>query len=83
MNVWVRLPAPLDAGELLQRARQEGVAFLPGRYFAVSRPDPGGLRLSFASLPPGKIREGLAILGRILRSELDARERLAPSPAMV
>jgi 2-aminoadipate transaminase len=83
MNVWVRLPAPLDAGELLQRARQEGVAFLPGRYFSVSRPDPGALRLSFASLPPEKIREGLAILGRILRNELDARERLEPSPAMV
>ena len=83
MNVWVRLPAPLDAGDLLQRARQEGVAFLPGRYFAVSRPDPGALRLSFASLPPEKIREGLGILGRLLRNELDARERLEPSPAMV
>jgi 2-aminoadipate transaminase len=81
MNVWVRLPAPLDASDLLQRARQEGVAFLPGRYFAVSRPEPGALRLSFASLTPEKIREGLAVLGRILK--LEARERLEPSPAMV
>ena len=63
MNVWVRLPAPLDAGELLQRARKEGVAFLPGRYFAVARPEPGALRLSFAGLAPEKIREGLAVLG--------------------
>lgn len=83
MNVWVRLPAPLDAGDLLQRARQEGVAFLPGRYFAVSRPEAGALRLSFASLTPEKIREGLAVLGRILRDELAARDRLAPAPAMV
>src|SRR5271157_3712236 len=31
MNVWVRLPEPLDAGELLPRAQKEGVAYLPGR----------------------------------------------------
>jgi 2-aminoadipate transaminase len=83
MNVWVRLPAPLDAGELLQRARKEGVAFLPGRYFAVARPEPGALRLSFAGLAPEKIREGLAVLGAILAEQLAATENLDPAPAMV
>jgi 2-aminoadipate transaminase len=83
MNVWVRLPAPLDAGELLQRARKEGVAFLPGRYFAVSRPDPGTLRLSFAGLPPEKILEGLAVLGRLASAELEAAVNVDPAPAMV
>jgi 2-aminoadipate transaminase len=83
MNVWVRLPAPLDAGELLQRARKEGVAFLPGRYFAVSRPEPGALRLSFAGLPPEKIREGLGILGRIVANDLEATANFEPAPAMV
>ena len=63
MNVWVRLPEPLDAGELLARAQREGVAYLPGRYFAVSRLEPGALRLSFAGLAPEQIRTGLAILG--------------------
>jgi 2-aminoadipate transaminase len=83
MNVWVRLPAPLDAGELLQRARKEGVAFLPGRYFAVARPEPGALRLSFAGLSPEKIREGLAVLGGILADQLAAVETFDPAPAMV
>ena len=83
MNVWVRLPAPLDAGELLQRARKQGVAFLPGRYFAVSRPDPGALRLSFAGLPAEKIREGLAVLGEIIAGDLEAAESSDPAPAMV
>jgi 2-aminoadipate transaminase len=83
MNVWVTLPPPLDAGELLQRARKEGVAFLPGRYFAVSRAEAGALRLSFASLTPEKIGEGLEVLGRIARSEVEATENLAPAPAMV
>src|SRR5262249_38637385 len=36
MNMWVRLPEPLDAGELLPRAQRENVAYLPGKYFAVS-----------------------------------------------
>jgi 2-aminoadipate transaminase len=84
MNVWVRLPEPLDAGDLLKRAQREGVSYLPGRYFAVSRLDPGALRLSFAGLPPEQIRKGLAILGRVIEVELEGAGRsFEPSPAMV
>ena len=83
MNIWVRLPAPLEAGEILQRARKEGVAFLPGRYFAVSSPEPGALRLSFVGLPPEKIRQGLETLGRIVAGELEATANVQPAPAMV
>ncbi len=35
MSLWIQLPEPLDAGELLPRAEREGVTYLPGRYFAV------------------------------------------------
>ena len=84
MNVWVRLPEPLDAGELLPRAQKEGVAYLPGRYFAVSRLDPGALRLSFAGLEPEQIRHGIEILGRIVTDELSRASRdVEPSSAMV
>jgi 2-aminoadipate transaminase len=84
MNVWVRLPEPLDAGELLPRAQKEGVAYLPGRYFAVSRLEPGALRLSFADLAPEQIRSGLAILGRIVSGEMaSASESFEPASAMV
>jgi len=85
MNLWVRLPEPLDAGDLLARAQREGVSYLPGRYFEVSRREPGGLRLSFAGLPPDRIRAGLAILGKVFSSEL-ARARLErqePAAAVV
>ena len=85
MNVWVRLPRPLDTGELLARAEREGVTYLPGKYFAVSRGESGSLRLSFAGLAPEKIRAGLEILGRIFREELE-RSRAASRlevPAMV
>ena len=83
MNVWLRLPEPLDAGDLLPRARQEGVAYTPGPYFAVARPDPGALRLSFASLEPEQIRRGLEILGRLVAAERRKAAVSGPAPAMV
>jgi len=84
MNVWVRLPEPLDAEELLPRARKEGVAYLPGRLFAISRREPGALRLSFAGLPPEAIRAGLEILGRVFSGSAEAVSRnLGPVQAMV
>jgi len=85
MNLWVRLPEPLDAAELLNRAQRAGVSYLPGKYFAVARQEPGALRLSFAGLAPEEIRAGLAILGEIFSSELArARiERFESAPAMV
>jgi 2-aminoadipate transaminase len=84
MNLWVRLPEPLDAADLLPRAQREGVSYLPGRYFAVSRMDPGALRLSFAGLTPEQIRQGLAILGRVTGAELeDSARNVEPTPAMV
>jgi DNA-binding transcriptional MocR family regulator len=86
MNVWVSLPAALDAAELLPRVHRENVTYLPGKYFAVSRPCPANLRLSFAGLPPEKIRRGIATLGAIFGEELErAREASSydPVPAMV
>jgi len=86
MNLWIRLPEPLDAGELLLRAQRENVTYLPGRYFTVSRPDPGGLRLSFAGLTPERIRQGVSILGEIFSTELErtqASRNFEPAQAMV
>jgi 2-aminoadipate transaminase len=86
MNLWVRLPEPLDAGELAPRASREGVSYMPGKHFAVSRPESGALRLSFAGLKPAEIREGIAILGRIFTKEIErvgAGSRCDSSPALV
>lgn len=82
MNLWVRLPEPLDAAELLAAAEREGVSYLPGRYFSVGRPDPGAFRLSFAGLAPEKIEKGLRILGSVFETGRSAR-RGAAAPAIV
>jgi len=86
MNLWVRLPGPLDAGELLPRAWRENVTYLPGKYFEVTHHEQGGLRLSFAGLEPEKIAAGMARLGEIFSKELErvrAASRYEPVPAMV
>jgi 2-aminoadipate transaminase len=86
MSLWVELPAALDAAELLPRAEREGVNYLPGKFFAVSRPQPNGLRISFAGMTPEEIRSGLAILGRIFKEELErvrAHVPLAEAAALV
>jgi len=79
MNLWVELPELLDADGLLPAAHAAGVDYLPGRYFAVNRPCHHALRLSFAGTSPAGIREGIAILGKLFREELD-RARAFPPP---
>ena len=86
MNVWVELPRPLDASDLAARAERENVSFLPGRYFAVTRPQAQGLRLSFAGLTPENIQHGLSVLGLIFRTEYQRAQRKLtgePAPALV
>lgn len=86
MSMWVRLPEPLDAGELLPRAEREGVTYLPGKYFAVSRPATNSFRISFAGMTPEQIRSGIAVLGRIFQEELERMRTHWPqveAPAMV
>ena len=86
MSLWVDLPAPLDTAELLPRAAVEGVTYLPGRYFAVSRPHTGGLRLSFGGIAPERITKGISILGALFRTELGRMREpagLDTAPAIV
>ncbi len=75
MSLWIELPAPLLAADLLQLAQERGVSFLPGDQFSHRREHRRAFRLSFGGLPPRKIEEGLAILGAAARELLTARER--------
>jgi len=82
MNIWIGLPAGLDAVSLRGLAQQAGIDYLPGRYFAVSRAQDSGLRLSFAGLEPGEIREGIRILGSLIQRAVGLRGVAAQSPAL-
>lgn len=66
MFLWLRLPDKIDAAQLLQRALESNVAFVPGRYFF---PDGSGhdtVRLNFSNSPPALIEEGIRRLARLL-----------------
>jgi 2-aminoadipate transaminase len=69
MNLWVRLPPPLDAAALLEDALRAGVGYLPAHYFTVARPDRGAFRLSFGGLTPERIARGVALLGQVFRRQ--------------
>jgi 2-aminoadipate transaminase len=66
MFFWLRLPDGFDTMALLDKAVAAGVAFVPGAPFYASDPDPRSMRLSFVTLTADQIREGVAILGRVL-----------------
>ncbi|HWK71569.1 MAG TPA: PLP-dependent aminotransferase family protein [Burkholderiaceae bacterium] len=68
MFIWVTLPAHIDGTQLLARAIQNNVAFVPGApFFAGADPQTNTLRLSFVTVSEEKIREGIAILGKLIK----------------
>ena len=78
MFFWLNLPAGLDALALLPKAVDAGIAYVPGAAFYAQSPNPSTLRLSFVTLTPGLIAEGVAILGRVLREALNSSEEPTP-----
>lgn len=66
MFIWVTLPVHIDALQLLEEAIAQHVAFVPGASFYANTPACNTLRLSFVTVTPQKIREGIAILGRLI-----------------
>ena len=85
MNVWVRLPEPLDAGELLPRAQRKAWRICRA---GISRCRGSSRRaaIEFCGLTPEQIRQGLAILGAIVRGaswKTRDANAIEPAPAMV
>jgi 2-aminoadipate transaminase len=76
--IWVRLPEGTDTTKLLEAAHAAGVTYLPGANFSPEGKGANYLRLSFAYLSPEKIREGLAVLARVLKTVQPLK---APLPA--
>jgi 2-aminoadipate transaminase len=70
MFIWVTLPKHIDSMKLLDEAIAEHVAFVPGAPFYANAPQQNTLRLSFVTVPPEKIREGVAKLGKLIAKKL-------------
>jgi 2-aminoadipate transaminase len=72
MFFWVELPDGLDAVALLPEAVEAGVAYVPGSPFYCQTPRVNTLRLSFVTVAPPLIEQGVAALGRVLGRALGA-----------
>ncbi|MFC0250318.1 aminotransferase-like domain-containing protein [Massilia consociata] len=70
MFIWVTLPKSIDAMKLLDQSLAARVAFVPGSPFYANDPATNTLRLSFVTVPPERIREGIAILGKLIADML-------------
>ncbi|MGI4717449.1 MAG: PLP-dependent aminotransferase family protein [Janthinobacterium lividum] len=70
MFIWVTLPKSIDAMKLLDQSLAARVAFVPGAPFYANEPETNTLRLSFVTVPPERIREGIAILGKLIKDML-------------
>jgi 2-aminoadipate transaminase len=70
MFIWVTLPKQIDSMKLLDQAIAARVAFVPGAPFYANEPETNTLRLSFVTVPPERIREGIATLGKLIKDML-------------
>ena len=67
MFLWLRLPEGMSALQLLPRAVERNVAFVPGAAFYADQPDDRALRLSFVTASQGQIRTAIAALAAAIR----------------
>jgi 2-aminoadipate transaminase len=66
MFLWVELPESIDTGDLLLRAMEQQVAFVPGAAFHVDGTGHNTMRLNFSNSTPERIRDGISRLAREL-----------------
>ena len=70
MFIWVTLPAHINSKELLDAAIAQNVAFVPGGPFYANEAETNTFRLSFVTVPPEKINEGIAKIGKLLQARM-------------
>ncbi len=79
MFLWVHLPAGMNAAQLLPRAVEKNVAFVPGAAFYADHADVRCLRLSFVTASAEQIDVGVKALAAAI-AESRAKKVGEPSP---
>jgi 2-aminoadipate transaminase len=81
--VWATLPDYIDTTDLLARALQSNVAFVPGRAAYLDGRGGSSMRLNFSGVDEHAIREGVRRIGEVVREQVDLFGTLtgrAPAP---
>jgi 2-aminoadipate transaminase len=69
--IWATLPDYIDTTDLLARALEEHVAFVPGRAAFVDGRGGSSMRLNFSGVGEDDIREGIRLIGEVVREQVD------------
>ncbi len=69
MFVWATLPDYIDTTDLLARAMERDVAFVPGRAAYVDGRGGSSMRLNFSGSREEDIREGVRRIGAVVREQ--------------
>ncbi|MGH2867640.1 MAG: PLP-dependent aminotransferase family protein [Solirubrobacteraceae bacterium] len=68
--LWATMPDYIDTTDLLARALQEQVAFVPGRAAYVDERGGDSMRLNFSGVGEDQIREGIRRIGEVVREQV-------------
>jgi 2-aminoadipate transaminase len=69
--IWATLPEYIDTTDLLARALEEHVAFVPGRAAFMDGRGGSSMRLNFSGVDEPAIREGIRRLGEVVREQVE------------
>lgn len=67
---WCTLPEHMNARDLMEKALEKHVAFVPGGSFFPNGGHENTMRVNYSNMPDDKIVEGIRRLGAVLRQEL-------------
>jgi len=70
MFIFIWLPEQIKTHELLSKAIERGVVYVPGRPFFVDSTGENTMRLSYSYPSEENIRKGVGILGSLIKEEL-------------
>jgi 2-aminoadipate transaminase len=65
--IWLTLPEPLKAGDILEQAHQRSITFLTGEPFFAEGGGERHIRLPFSFISPPEMEEGVHTLAEIIR----------------
>jgi 2-aminoadipate transaminase len=79
--VWATLPEYIDTTDLLAKALNENVAFVPGRAAYIDGRGGSSMRLNFSGSNEDEIREGIRRIGAVVSEQVDLYKTLTSTAA--
>jgi 2-aminoadipate transaminase len=78
--IWATLPDYIDTTDLLARALESNVAFVPGRQAYLDGRGGSSMRLNFSGVDDDDIREGIRRIGKVVHEQLELFGTLTGKP---